>query len=300
LVTLSVNVTVCVIFPPLAVTTGRTVVTLALDPFVNVRVVLPVACTVTRLKLALTPAGNPAIENDTAEVNPPSGRVVNTNFAGVFELAETALVLAERLNPGTFTLTVAVFVTPPPVAVTVSEYVPATTVAPAVRVKVLLPEPGAEMLAGANCAVIPAGIPLIWNATAELNVAFPVVVNVTVLLLPVEMLTAVAGAAAKVNVGAGSTVKLTDRLWLFPAPLAETLMAYVPATALVAAVSFSVLVPEPGETRVAGVSVPVTPFGNPLNESVTAALNPPLIVVLTLWLTLAPPTVTVAFAGTLN
>ena len=56
----------------------------------------------------------------------------------------------------------------------------------------------------------------------------------------------VLAVAAKVKVGAGSTVKLIDWLWLFPPPLAETLIVDVPATALVVAVSLSVLVPEPG------------------------------------------------------
>lgn len=55
---------------------------------------------------------------------------------------------------------------------------PADAVEPAAKVKVLLPLPGAAILAGVKVAVTPAGTPLMESATAELNPDPAVVVNV--------------------------------------------------------------------------------------------------------------------------
>jgi len=166
----------------LAVTTGFAEPMLAPDPLVRVSVELPFpgAATFVVVKLAFTPVGNPEIERAIAELKPPKARVLSTSAPLVLDPTDTVVVLAERLKPGTFTLNAIDLVIPPPVAVTVNVQVPGFTFAPAVTVKMLLPVPGAAILAGANCAVIPAGSPLIVNATVALNVEFPVVVNVTV------------------------------------------------------------------------------------------------------------------------
>jgi hypothetical protein len=47
----------------------------------------------------------------------------------------------------------------------------------------------------------------------------------------------------------------------------------VPALALLVAVSFRTLLPEPGAAIVAGVNAPETPAGNPVTENATAALK---------------------------
>ena len=57
---------------------------------------------------------------------------------------------------------------------------------------------------------------------------------------------------------------------------------------MLAAASFSVLVPDPGLGRVVGVYVAVTPLGNPVIASATAALNPLLTVSVNVSLALEP------------
>ena len=69
---------------------------------------------------------------------------------------------------------------PPPVALRVNVAAEvAAAFAAAVRVMVLLPTPGAEMLAGAKLAVTPFGKPLTANVTAALNPIPPVVETLT-------------------------------------------------------------------------------------------------------------------------
>ena len=62
--------------------------------------------------------------------------------------------------------------------------------------------------------------------------------------------------------------------------IAETVSVYTPVLAVLDAVNFTTLLPEPGAAMLDGVTVPVTPLGNPLNVNATAALNPPLTVTL--------------------
>ena len=57
---------------------------------------------------------------------------------------------------------------------------------------------------------------------------------------------------------------------------------------MLAAVSFSVLVPDPGLASVAGVNAPVTPVGRPVIASATAALKPLLTVTVTVLLAFEP------------
>ena len=59
-----------------------------------------------------------------------------------------------------------------------------------------------------------------------------------------------------------------------PPPEAVTVTVAEPRVAVVAALSVSVVVPVPGAAIDPGVSVPVTPFGNPAIENRIAAANP--------------------------
>ena len=96
---------------------------------------------------------------------------------------------------------VCVFVTPPPVAVTVRLAVPEAALDLAVRVSVLLPFPGEEMLVGKNAAVTPLGNPLTDRATAEVRCCTAVVM-VKVVTWPT---TKVALGALEVTVMVGTT-----------------------------------------------------------------------------------------------
>src|SRR5580698_882469 len=79
-------------------------------------------------------------------------------------------------------------------------------IAVAAKVTVVVPAPGADnVLDGENCTVMPAGSPVTARVMAELNVEFGVVLNVTLLELPVCTLAEVAEGAS-VKVGYGATV----------------------------------------------------------------------------------------------
>ena len=109
--------------------------------------------------------------------------------------------------------------TPPPVAVTVKVEVPAATVEPATKVRVLLPAPGAAMLTGAKVAVTPAGTPLMENATAELN-AFTFAVVKARDADPPGATVALVALDESVKLAVDCTVRLSARVLVVPPPTA--------------------------------------------------------------------------------
>jgi hypothetical protein len=116
--------------------------------------------------------------------------------------------LSLKVKPGgtvTDTSTVTDLVTLPPVAVMVIEWLPTAALALALRVRMLVPEPGAPRLAGEKLAVTPLGVPLALNATVELNAGSPVMVRVTVVEDPWLML-AEPALSLRVKPGSGVTV----------------------------------------------------------------------------------------------
>jgi hypothetical protein len=64
---------------------------------------------------------------------------------------------------------VVVLVTPPPVAVMVMVWVPVGALLATVRLKSVVPEPGAAIEAGVKLDVTPDGTPVALKETAELN-----------------------------------------------------------------------------------------------------------------------------------
>jgi predicted cation transporter len=94
--------------------------------------------------------------------------------------------------------------------------VPAAAVEPAARVNLLLPLPGAAMLVGVKVAVTPAGTPLMYSATAELNPDAAVVVNVMGVDAPGATVALVA-LDARVKLAGDKTVRANLRvLVVFP------------------------------------------------------------------------------------
>ena len=102
---------------------------------------MPGAATLCGLKLAVTPAGKPETESVTAELKPGNACVVRMVLPLPPEATDRAPVLAVRVKPGTLAVIAVVFVSP-------------------TRVNLVVPEPGAAIVAGENCAVIPLGIPV--------------------------------------------------------------------------------------------------------------------------------------------
>src|SRR5262249_19352770 len=155
---------VCVMPPPLAVTVMLDVPTVAvlLAENVSVELPLPGAAIEAGLKLDVTPVGKPEAVSDTAELKPP---LIEVEIVVLPELP----LLTVKLEGAALTVklaeaealmvraTVAVWVTPPPLAVTVTLAGPVVAVPLAVKVSVELPFPGAAIEAGLKFAVTPAG-----------------------------------------------------------------------------------------------------------------------------------------------
>ena len=196
-VRLSVTVTVRVIPPPAALTVSFDVPTPAPDPRFRVNVLLPFpgAATLCGMKLALTPDGNPDTETPIVELNPPSARAVRVTDAFLLGGSDAVVVLADRVKPGTFTVSAAVCLTPPPLAVMTSEYVLGGTLDAAESVSLLVPEPGAAMLVGEKLEVIPVGNPVTVSTTAALNEVEAAVVKLKVVLLHAARLIELGDAA---------------------------------------------------------------------------------------------------------
>ena len=140
-------------------------------------------------------------------------------------------------------------------------------------VNVLLPEPGDLMLVVEKLAPSPDGCPLTDKLTAVLKVLVIDVVNDTVVFLPARIVTALLDPVS-VKVAGTLMFKLTVAVFVVPPEAAVTVTGYVPALTLKDAANCTVAVPDPGAFKVAGITV--TPAGNPLAETVTEALNPPL------------------------
>jgi hypothetical protein len=141
-----------------------------------------------------------------------------------------------------------------------------------VSVKVLVPLPGAAMLAGAKLAVTPLGSPLIEIATAELNPFANMVVRVMWVEPPRATLTLVA-LVVKVMPGVG-TFKLTACVLVIPPPAADTVKVETPGAAVEPTDRVMVLCPLPGAAMLAGLKVAVTPDGSPVTDNAMPELNP--------------------------
>jgi hypothetical protein len=121
--TLSVRGSVRVTPPPLAVMTGVKVPEAAPEVAARVSVLDPEPGSgmLMGLKLAVTPAGKPEMEKATAELKPPSARVVNVTDPLPLGATVIAASVPDTVNPGTLTVGETIRVIPSPVAVTTDE-----------------------------------------------------------------------------------------------------------------------------------------------------------------------------------
>ncbi len=121
---------------------------------------------------AVTPVGKPVTVSVMAALNVEFGVLVRVNVvdapaATLREVTDDASV--NRGNGATATGSDTVCFVDPLLATTVTEYKPGLALLVAVNLRTLLPDPGAEMLAGVNAAETPAGNPVIERDTAALN-----------------------------------------------------------------------------------------------------------------------------------
>lgn len=149
----------------------------------------------------------------------------------------------------------------------------------------LQPDPGAEIAAGVNPSVTPAGIPLAVKATAPLYPVAMALVSVRGVLAPCWTVTAAKFVA---SVNAGTMVKFTVPADVNPPPVAVTVMVAVPGVADAPAAMVNTSDPDPGAERLADASVAVTPAGAPVTASETALENPPATVRFAVDVPLAP------------
>jgi len=160
-------------------------------------------------------------------------------------------------------------VIPPPVPLTVRVDTPVLVPDALVRVNVLVPFPGAATLCGLKLALIPDGNPDTERATAALNPPSACAVRV-IDTLPLAETDVEVVLPDKVKPG---TFTVSGFVCRTPPPLAVTASKYAPGATLDAAMSVSVLVPEPGSAKLAGLRLAVIPAGKPVTVSATAALN---------------------------
>ena len=141
---------------------------------VMIDVPLPGAASELGLKVMVSPEPCPEADSVTAELKLPAAVTVRVVVAELLRATEREAGEAEIVRPegdadaGTVRESVADCVKPPPIAVTVTGYVPAAAEVTA-RVTVDVPEPGGEMDGGLKVARTPAGSPEAANATAELK-----------------------------------------------------------------------------------------------------------------------------------
>src|SRR6478609_3490978 len=166
---------VCVMALPVAVTVTFTVPVVAVLLAVNVSVELPLpgAAMDAGLKLAVTPAGKPEADNDTAELKPPLTVVETVELPEVPWVTDKLAGVALTAKSG-----VAAELIVRPIAVLLP-----------VKVSVELPLPGVAMDAGLKMAVTPAGRPEADNDTAELKPPLTVVEMVLAPVVPWVTLT---------------------------------------------------------------------------------------------------------------
>jgi hypothetical protein len=162
-----------------------------------------------------------------------------------------------------------------PVIVTV-EAPPAAELA-AANVTALLPD-----LTALKVAVTPLGRPDANNVTVPVKPDISVMVMLLAPLDPAVTLK-LAGVAASVKPGAGLTVSASVALLLKVPEVPVIVTVDVPATAVLAAVRVSVLMPDLTALRVA-----VTPLGSPDAASATVPLKPEISVIAMLLAPLAP------------
>jgi hypothetical protein len=146
----------------------------------------PGAAIVAGASVAVKPAGAPETVRATAELKPlRRAEVMPTcEVFPIMAVTEVALGVSVNVGVGTTTDTLTLAVWPPPTPVTVIAYVPGITVEAAVTFKVDAPEPGEAIVGDEKVAIIPVGIPVTVNATADFRVALAVEVIVTGTVLP--------------------------------------------------------------------------------------------------------------------
>lgn len=185
------TVVVCVLPPPVPVMVmvPEPVPELGLTVTVIVEVPEPGAAMGVGVKVTVMLDGKPFADRAIAALKPFRAVVVIVEAPEPPTFTVSAVGDALRVKSAaggvvTVRVTVVDWVTPPPVPVTVIEYVPGVVVEATARVRVEVPAPGAAMDVGLKLTVTPLGWPLADKAIAESKPLKTAVVIVAVPLLP--------------------------------------------------------------------------------------------------------------------
>ena len=263
--------------PPVAVTVIVVVPGLALDAAVSFNVLawVPAPARAAGENVAVTPAGRLLADRLTAELNDPTLAIVTLSEVLDFLATPAEAVLWYSVKSGggeTVNISETLLVTPPPMAVIVMGYLPATVLGSALNVSALAPAPGAVTVPGEKLAVIPVGAPLALNATSELNPFATLRLTLTAAVAPNSTVDVVTPDFS-VNVGGSVTVSANGTDLVTLPPTALMVMARVPVAAVGDALNVSTVDPEPGAPRLGEEKLAVTPAAMPVALNVTAELK---------------------------
>jgi hypothetical protein len=229
-------------------------------------VIVPGLLAVADVNDAFTPFGKPAAAKTTVPLNPFCGLTVRELPALLPGVRLRLAGDAVNVKVGTVMVRpmLAVLFRAPEVPVTVTLTVAAVTELAAVSVSVL----ALIVLTGLKAAVTPLGRPVAARITLPLNPFSGLTVRVLVPLVPGVRLRLTADAE-RVKLGTAIVRPIVAVLLSVP-ETPVTVTVAVPPTAELAAVSVKVLEP----LVLAGLKDAVTPFGRPVADRLTLALNP--------------------------
>jgi hypothetical protein len=240
------------------------------------------------LKVAVTPVGSALVVKATAPVKPPVRVIVTVlvplapwlidKLIGEAESEKSAGVIGVTVNA-----TVTVWLSEPLVPVTVTFVIPVVAVADAASVNTVL---APVVLVGLKVAVTPLGRVLVVKATAPAKPPVRVIVTVLVPLAPWLIDKLIGEAESEKSAGViGVTVNAIVTVWLSDPLVPVTVTLVVPAAAVADAASVNtVLFP----VALAGLKLAVTPLGSALVVKATAPAKPPVRVIVTVLVPLAP------------
>lgn len=234
--------------------------------FDTARLTVLIVSVVVGLKAMFTPFGKPSSDRLTSPLNPSIGATVIVVEPLVPGLRVRVLGDAERRKLGDGSIVTLIDVVAwrlPAIPLSVTVYSPGTVLSDEVRVNTLF------CAAIANDASTPFGNPIAYKLTLSLK---PFCASTVIVVVPPEPCSKVKlfGAAERLKLGEGSTVRVTVEFAAKLPATPATAISYTPGLAVAVAVRFSILcVP-----ATAGLNSATIPLGNSVANNITSSANP--------------------------